>query len=275
LAYRLNERFTDRHVNLSLPSLRVDAMLSEIPWMVNSVRKGGLTLAAEAACEDMRQSIRKRITNQDLLDGVGQAYAAGWNAVKMYFMCGFPGEQQRDLDGIFELAYEVSQLKKRIRGGPAAVTASVSWLVPKPHTPLQWSAMQTADYFHDARRHLAGIAARRRSAVRIKTHRVDRSILEGVFARGDRRLAPVIESAYQKGARMDGWDEWFCHDHWLDAFGETGIDPAFYAHRERSTSEILPWAHITSGARQETLLASYKDMCSSLSQRTDDDTVSL
>ncbi len=261
LAERANDRFRDRHVNISVPSLRVDKMLANIPWMVNSVRKSGLTIAAEAANDDMRAAIRKKVTDGKLIDGVKQAYAAGWNAVKLYFMCGFPGERDEDITGIVHLAHEVSQAKKGIRGGPAAVNASVSWLVPKPHTPFQWAAQKTLDEFHESRKLLARTAAEyRKSAVRVKTHRCERSILEGVFARGDRRLADAIESAYRHGARMDGWDEAFNYDLWLRAFDETGIDPAFYAHRERGYDEILPWDHIGSGPSRSYLEHQYDDV---------------
>lgn len=260
LAERMNERFGPRRVNLSLPSLRVDKMLSDIPWLVSSVRKGGLTIAVEAATQEMREAIRKEVLEGDLIEGIRQAYKAGWNSVKLYFMCGFPGETESDIRGIFDLALQVSHAKRAVRGGPASVNAGVSWLVPKPHTPLQWAPMQTAEYFHEARRILLDAARQRRSAVHIKTHRVDRSILEGVFARGDRRLGRVIETAYRLGARMDGWDEVFDNSLWLRAFEMTGIDPAFYAHRRRDAAEIFPWDHIESGPPRGRLLAQYEDM---------------
>ncbi|MEP0843291.1 MAG: TIGR03960 family B12-binding radical SAM protein [Phycisphaerae bacterium] len=260
LADKVNERFRDRKVNLSMPSLRVDKMLANIPWMANSVRKSGLTIAAEAARDDMRAAIRKKVTDGNLIDGVKQAYAAGWKTVKLYFMCGFPGEREEDITGIVELAREVSEAKRQVRGGPAAVNASVSWLVPKPHTPFQWAGQQTLEYFEHARRLLARAAGAKRSAVVIKTHSPTRSILEGVFARGDRRLAPAIEAAYRMGARMDGWDEAFDYSIWQRAFEQTGIDPAFYAHRERSYGEILPWDHIGSGPARSYLEHQYDDV---------------
>jgi len=247
LARELNERFRDRHVNLSVPSLRVDKALAVIPCLVSSVRKSGLTVAVEAASDDVRSALRKKVTDGDLMEGLRQAYAAGWNSVKLYFLCGFPGERDSDITGIFELAREMSLVKRQVRGGPAAVHASVGWLVPKPHTPLQWAPQKTADYFHEARRLLRRTAAGVRSAVRISTHRVERSILEGVLARGDRRLSVAIEAAWQLGARMDGWDECFRYETWQRAFERTGIDPAFYAHRARPISERLPWDHIAGG----------------------------
>lgn len=267
LAERMNERFAPRHVNLSLPSLRVDKMLSDIPWLVSSVRKGGLTIAVEAASQEMREAIRKEVLEGDLIEGIRQAYKAGWNSVKLYFMCGFPGETESDIRGIFDLALQVSHAKRAVRGGPASVNASVSWLVPKPHTPLQWAPMQTAEYFHEARHILLDASRQRRSAVHIKTHRVDRSILEGVFARGDRRLARVVEAAYNLGARMDGWDEIFDNNLWLKAFETTGIDPAFYAHRPRSPAETLPWDHIQCGPPRASLRAQYEDLLAGCAAR--------
>lgn len=260
LAERLNARFADRHVSLSVPSLRVDRMLADIPAMVSSVRKSGLTVAVEAACDDMRAAIRKKVLDVDLMDGLKQAYAAGWNAVKIYFMVGFPGETEEDIRGIFELARQVSLAKRGIRGGPAAVTASVGWLVPKPHTPLQWAAQRTGDYFHQARLLLRDIQNNTRSAVRVKTHRIERSLLEGALSRGDRRLGPVIETAYRLGARMDAWDETFRYDLWQQAFEQTGVDPAFYAHRERQFDEVLPWDHIAGGSTRANLESQYDDV---------------
>lgn len=270
LARRTNERFTPRRVNISVPSLRVDKMLQNIPSMVNSVRKSGLTMAVEAANDDMRAAIRKLVTDGDLLDGVKAAYKAGWRSVKLYFLCGFPGERPEDIDGIVELARKVSDVRRELGKGPARVNASVGWLVPKPYTPLQWAPQPRAEYFHEARRRMhellrggSGNARGRRSAkgpVRIKTHSVERSILEGVFARGDRRLAGAIEHAYHAGARFDSWDECFRPDLWQRAFEATGIDPDWYAHRERSLDEVLPWSHFHGGGPTDYLARQYEDV---------------
>lgn len=245
LARRVNERFADRMVNISLPSLRVDKMLQHIPWMANQVRKGGLTVAVEAACEDMRRAIRKKVTDGDLFDGVRAAYQAGWNKAKLYFMVGFPGERAADLDGIWEISHAVSQERRKLGKSPAGVTASVGWLVPKPFTPLQWMAQPRFDYFLEAQKRLSRLFRRKRSAVRLRTHRIECSILEAVFARGDRRLGPVIHEAWQRGARFDAWDEMYKDQLWQDAYTATGVDPAWYAHRQRSFDEALPWDHIS------------------------------
>jgi len=268
LAERANERFTPRRVNISVPSLRVDKMLADIPWMVNSVRKSGLTMAVEAAKDDMRAAIRKRVTDGDLLDGVKQAYAAGWRTIKLYFMCGFPSERAEDIDGIVHLSRQVSETRREFGKGPAQVNVSVAWLVPKPYTPLQWAAQPPAEYFHEARRRmvklLAGSGTKRRGPVKIKTHSVERSVLEAVFARGDRRLAEPIEYAYKHGACFDGWDECFKPDLWNNAFEATGVDPAWYAHRERSYEEVFPWAHLLGGPPSEYLRRQYDDLLEKL-----------
>lgn len=264
LAKRANEQFASRKVNISVPSLRVDKMLQNIPWMVNSVRKGGLTMAVEAANDDMRAAIRKLVTDGNLLDGVRQAYEAGWRTVKLYFMVGFPGERESDIDGIVRVAREVSEARREFGKPPGVVNASVGWLVPKPYTPFQWAAQPRAEYFLEARRRMSSILREtqrgRKGPVKVKTHSVERSVLEAVFARGDRRLADSIEHAYRAGARFDGWDECFDHRIWQDAFSATGIDPDWYAHRERPMDEVFPWAHLRGGAPDDYLARQYDDV---------------
>jgi radical SAM family uncharacterized protein len=260
LARRANEQFRARKVNISVPSMRVDKMLANIPWMVNGVRKSGLTIAVEAAKDDMRAAIRKKVTDGNLLDGVAEAWKAGWRSVKLYYMAGFPGERPEDIDGIWELSNQVSQSRRRMGKPPAAVNASVSWLVPKPYTPFQWAAQPRAEYFHEVRRRLGQLARSQRSAVKVKTHGVERSILEAVLARGDRHLADVIEAAWRLGARFDGWDETFDHHIWDRAFEQCGLDPAWYAHRERAPDEVFPWAHLHGGATESYLQHQYEDV---------------
>ncbi len=284
LAERVNERFGPRRVNISVPSLRVDKMLQNIPWMVNQVRKSGLTMAVEAANDDLRAAIRKLVTDGNLLDGVKQAYRAGWRSIKLYFMCGFPGERPEDIDGIVNLSRKVSEARRELGKPAAQVNASVGWLVPKPYTPFQWAAQPPAEYFHEARRRMAALvrdgayrgsssphrdshprrdrkgAGKPRGSIKLKTHNVERSILEGVFARGDRRLADTVEAAYRLGARFDGWDECFKPELWRAAFDRTGIDPAFYAHRERPADEVFPWHHLHGGAPDDYLHRQYEDV---------------
>jgi radical SAM superfamily enzyme YgiQ (UPF0313 family) len=259
LADRLNGRFSPRMVSLSFPSLRIDKMLQHIPWMSSNVRKGGITIAVEAARDELRHAIRKKVTDGDLLEGVREVYKAGWKRVKLYFMAGFPGERDDDISGIWELSLTVSRERQKLGQAPAAVTASVGWLVPKPFTPLQWAAQPGKEYFLDVRRRLMDLKHGRRSAIRIQTHRVEASILEAVMARGDRRLGPVIYEAWRRGARFDGWSETFNNSVWQDAYAAAGIDPAWYAHRERNFDEILPWDHIGLHAGREFLERGYND----------------
>jgi len=266
LTEQLNERFTPRRVSISVPSLRVDRMLQDVPAMVSAVRKSGLTLAVEAASPRLRQAIHKKVTDGDLLDGVRQAFAAGWRSVKLYFMAGFPGETEEDIDAIVDLSRQVSGVRRQLGKAPAAVTASVGWLVPKPFTPLQWAAQPRAEYFREVRHRLRDRVRQQRCAVHVKTHHVERSVLEAVFARGDRRLAAVIEHAYRAGARFDGWDECFDASRWDAAFGAAGIDPAWYAHRERAPDEVLPWFHLVHPkATPEYLRQQYEDLTTALS----------
>jgi radical SAM superfamily enzyme YgiQ (UPF0313 family) len=260
LADRANAAFNPRGVNISVPSLRVDKMLAHIPFMVNAVRKSGLTIAVEAARDDMRAAIRKKVTDGHLLDGVRAAYEAGWRSVKLYFMSGLPGERAVDIDGIWELSREVSELRRKVAGGPAAVTASVGWLVPKPYTPFQWTGQATPEYFHEVRRRLRSLAGSKRTPVRLRMHNIERSVLEAVFARGDRRLGRAIETAWRLGARFDGWDEMFDDAVWKRAFDENGIDIGFYAHRERRFGEVFPWAHLHGGPHDNYLWHQYTDV---------------
>ena len=269
LAARTNDRFADRHVNISMPSLRVDKMLQNIPWMAGSVRKSGLTIAVEAARDTMRAAIRKKVTDGNLLDGLTEAYKAGWRRIKCYFMVGFPGETEDDIRGIYDLSVAMSQARRKLGKGPGDIRASVGWLVPKPHTPFQWAAQPRLDYFQEARRILNGMShGGRHRSVKIATHNPERSILEAVLSRGDRRLADVVERAYKLGARFDGWDEQFNPQRWTQAFEDCGIDPDWYAHRERDYSEILPWDHINSGPRREYLEHQYDDVFTKTGQAT-------
>jgi radical SAM family uncharacterized protein len=260
LAQRLNERFAARHVNLSLPSLRIDRMLQNIPGLVTSVRKGGITIAVEAACGDMRRAIRKKVLDGDLMEGVREVYKAGWRKIKLYFMAGFPGERDADIAGIWELSRAIADERRALRGAPGQVTAAVGWLVPKPFTPLQWMAQPRVEYFRHVRDMLGRLAARGPRCVRLRMQRPEQSILEGVFARGDRRLGPVIQAAWQAGARFDGWEDHFNQSIWRTAFEATGVDPDFYAHRERSFSELLPWDFIGLHLPRAYLESNYEDV---------------
>jgi radical SAM family uncharacterized protein len=242
LVTRMSEVFTPLGVKISLPSLRITEMLKKIPALLEEGRRGGLTLAPEVARDDMREQIRKPINNQDLYDGCREAFRRGWRRVKLYFLCGLPGERPADLDGIVEMAETIARIGKEETGRFAEVTASVSNFVPKPATPYQWNGMQRREYFRWAHKYLRSRVSIR--TVKIKCHDIETSLLEGVLTRGDRRLAPALEEAWRRGARLDAWTEYHRPEIWQETFRDLGIDLDFYVHRTRPVDEVLPWDHI-------------------------------
>jgi radical SAM superfamily enzyme YgiQ (UPF0313 family) len=242
LVQRMSEVFGPLGVNVSLPSLRINNQLRSVPRLMKGARKGGLTLAPEVARDDMREQIRKKIRNEDLYVGCREAFANGWQRVKLYFMCGLPGERQVDLDGIVDMAEEIARISKEVTGRYRDVTASVSNFVPKPHTPYQWNGMQTREYLRWAGHYLRDRV--RLKAVKVKQHSVECSLLEGILTRGDRRVAAGLEEAWRRGARLDGWRECFQPNVWWQAFADLGIDVAWYSQRSRPLDELLPWDHV-------------------------------
>jgi radical SAM family uncharacterized protein len=242
LVQRMHEVFTPLGVNISLPSLRINHQLRSLPKLMQGVRRAGLTLAPEVARDDMRLQIRKPITNDDLFEGCREAFKNGWQRVKLYFLCGLPGERVVDLDGIIDMAEQISAIGKQVRGRYIEVTAAVSNFVPKPHTPYQWNGMQTRDYLRWAGQYLKRRC--RLKAVQVKQHDVECSLLEGVLTRGDRRVAPALEEAWRRGCRLDGWRECFKPDLWWQTFADLAIDTAWYSQRSRPMTEILPWDHV-------------------------------
>jgi radical SAM superfamily enzyme YgiQ (UPF0313 family) len=262
LISRLSAELTPQKVSISLPSLRVDSQLKLLPRLTSEVRKGGITIAAEAGTDRLRQAIRKGITEEHMIEAVKAAYAAGWRQVKVYFMAGLPGETPADIDAIYYLCVRLSNARRDVDGQKGAISASVSWLVPKPHTPMQWCAMPDAEYFLGVRRRLMDLA--RRSPVRFKFHRVERSLLEALIARGDRRVGAAIEEAWRGGARLDSWDENFDYAKWTAACEKTGIDMATYVHSAIPTDRPLPWSHIRSPRGERFLLLEYRRMMASI-----------
>jgi radical SAM family uncharacterized protein len=242
LVHRMHEVFTPLGVNISLPSLRINHQLRSLPRLLQGVRRGGLTLAPEVARDDMREQIRKKIKNDDLFEGCREAFKNGWQRVKLYFMCGLPGERVVDLDGIVEMAERISAIGKEVRGRYVEVTASVSNFVPKPHTPYQWNGMQTREYLRWAGHYLRQRCHIR--AVSVKQHDIETSMLEGILTRGDRRIAPALEEAWRRGCRLDGWKECFKPTLWWQTFADLGIDTTWYSQRSRPMSEVLPWDHV-------------------------------
>ncbi len=242
LVNRMHEVFTPLGVSISLPSLRITHQLRSLPKLMQGVRRAGLTLAPEVARDDMRVQIRKPVKNDDLYEGCREAFKNGWQRVKLYFMCGLPGERAVDLDGIVDMAEQIARIGKDTRGRFAEVTASVSNFVPKPHTPYQWNGMQTREYLQGAGQYMKQRCRIR--SVRVNQHEIECSLLEGVLTRGDRRIAPALVEAWRRGCRMDGWRECFKPAVWWQTFADMGIDPMWYSQRSRVMTEVLPWDHV-------------------------------
>jgi len=242
LMRRLKQALDPLAVHVSVPSLRVNEQLRTVAQLVGNTRRSGLTLAPEAARDDMRARIGKQIRNDDLFEGCRTAFRNDYESVKLYFMCGLPGERPVDLDGIVEMAESISHLGVEERGRPARVTASVSNFIPKPHTALQWNSMQTRDYFRRAHAQLRHKSKVR--SVQIKCHDIEASLLEGVLSRGDRRVGEAIELAWRRGARMDGWSEQLDAGRWWNALQDAGVDVEATLHRAYALDDLLPWDHI-------------------------------
>lgn len=256
LMRRMGAIFNKNNVNISFPSLRISDQLANFPSHLNTVRKSSLTLAPEAATTRLRKVINKDISNEDLFDGVREAYKEGWNLVKLYFMVGLPTETDDDVEEIADLAYKVSSLRKEVKGSYGNVNVAIAPFVPKAHTPFQWEPMVTLKRINDIKRIV--MSKIRRRNIRIKFHKPERSILEGIFARGDRRLGSVILEAWRGGCKFDAWDEYFDYHKWNGAFKRTGIDEQFYLSRNRNEDENLPWDHISSGVMKQFLIVERK-----------------
>jgi radical SAM family uncharacterized protein len=239
-------------LSLSLSSLRVSDQLNLLPGVLSNVRKSGLTIAPEAGTDRLRRVINKDVTNEDLLDGVRAAYAAGWRQVKLYFMIGLPTETPEDWTAIVELCNRVSLARKDVAGGAGKVNVSVSALVPKPHTPLQWDGMAPLDEILTAQRSIR--EQNRRRAVRYRFHDARTSRVEAAIARGDRRVGRVIRRVWSEGGVFQAWQEFFSYERWDSACRAEGLTLEFYAGRTRATDEVLPWDHISVGVEKEFLL---------------------
>ena len=249
--------FAGEKVSFSLPSLRIDSFSIELAHKMQQVRKSGLTFAPEAGTQRMRDVINKGVTEENLLSAVGAAYQQGWKQVKLYFMMGLPTETDEDIIGIADLAKKVVDLYTEIKGRRGVkVTVSVSCFVPKAYTPFQWFGQETLAEF-ERKQQLLKDHIRDRS-IHYNYHDARVSLLEGVLARGDRRLSAVIEEAWRRGAKFDGWSDQFREEAWREAFSVCGIDPAFYNARTRDFSEALPWEHTSPGVSRAFLTAEWK-----------------
>jgi radical SAM superfamily enzyme YgiQ (UPF0313 family) len=241
----LRAYFQDKYVGLSLPSLRVDQQLKLLPKLVTSVRKSGLTIAVEAASERLRQIINKPLKDADLFAAVEAAYEAGWQKLKLYFIVGLPGETPEDIKQIVQLSFELARLRKKVDGKTGQINITVSWLVPKPHTPFGRLGQKPKSYFEQTKKLILDEKRRLRARfLQFKFHDIDRSVLESAIGRGGRECADVIEAAWRAGARFDLWNECFNYDLWQKAFEKFGIDIEAAAQRKFEADEILPWEHL-------------------------------
>ena len=255
-----------KHINISLPSLRIDAFSLDIMSKVQDVKKSSLTFAPEAGSQRLRDVINKGLTKEDILNGAALAFEGGWTRVKLYFMLGLPTETEEDILGIGELSNEIAAVffdtvpkEKRINGKVQIVT-STSFFIPKPFTPFQWARMCTKEEFIEkAYQTKKGIMAQlNQKSIKYNWHEADVSVLEGVLARGDRKLAKVLLKAYEMGCLFDSWSECFHNDVWMQAFEDCGLEPDFYTTRERREDEIFPWDFLDCGVTKEFLLREWK-----------------
>ena len=261
----LIDEFKSAGVNISLPSLRIDAFALDVMSKVQDIKKSSLTFAPEAGSQRLRDVINKGLTEEVILHGAHEAFVGGWNRVKLYFMLGLPTETEKDMKGIAHLAERIAEeyydtVPKEKRHGKVQIVVSTSFFVPKPFTPFQWAPMYTEqDFIDKAKVVKEEIRAQlNQKSIKYNWHKPDVTTLEGFLARGDRRASEVILKAYEKGALYDAWSESFRYDIWKEAFAETGIDIEFYTLRERSTDEILPWDFIDAGVTKEFLIREWK-----------------
>ena len=260
----LIDEFRDKAVNISLPSLRIDAFALDVMSKVQDVKKSSLTFAPEAGSQRLRNVINKGLTEEDILHGAGQAFEGGWNRVKLYFMLGLPTETEEDMKGIAHLAEKIAEryyeIPKDKRNGKVQINVSTSFFVPKPFTPFQWAPMFREEEFIEKAKIVKNEIRSQlnQRSIRYSWHEPDVTVLEGFLARGDRRSSKVILKAYEKGALYDAWSESFRYDIWKEAFAETGVDMEFYTLRERDTDEILPWDFIDAGVSKEFMIREWK-----------------
>lgn len=264
LVYFLIEEFKQQGVNISLPSLRIDAFALDVMSKVQDIKKSSLTFAPEAGSQRLRDVINKGLTEEVILKGAMDAFISGWNKVKLYFMLGLPTETDEDIEGIAilsdKIAREYYTIPKDQRDGKVVITTSTSFFVPKPFTPFQWSAMSTTEEIKRKRRVLSAKLREQLNykSIRYNWHDGDVTLLEGLFARGDRRIASSIYDAYQEGCIYDAWSEYFKNDVWMRVFDKNGVDIEFYTSRERNEDEIFPWEFIDIGVTKQFLWKEYK-----------------
>lgn len=262
----LIDEFKGKGVNISLPSLRIDAFSLDVMSKVQDIKKSSLTFAPEAGSQRLRDVINKGLTEEVILNGSRLAFEGGWNKVKLYFMLGLPTETEEDMKAIPQLANEIAALyydtvPKEKRNGKCQITISTSFFVPKPFTPFQWAGMYTpGDYLARARVVNEGVHAQlNHKSIKYNWHEADVTVLEGILARGDRKIGQALLKVYEKGGIFDAWSEYFDYQRWEDAFAKCGIDTDFYTMRERDLDEIFPWDFIDTGVSKEFLKREWKN----------------
>lgn len=242
----LTDYTNSEHINLALPSLRIDRFNKEVLDKITGVRKSGLTFAPEAGTQRLRDVINKNVTEENVLSSCKTAFEGGYTNVKLYFMLGLPEETLEDIDGIRELAEKVIEVyyknENRQKGKPVSISVSLSTFIPKPFTPFQYEPQATKEIIEERQKHLLSTTPNRK--INISWSKYEDTILEAVLARGDRRVSKAVYEAWKLGCKLDGWHEYFKFDKWAEAFDKCGIDVKFYANRRRSYDEILPWSHI-------------------------------
>ena len=254
----------EKKINISLPSLRIDAFSLDIMSKVQDIRKSSLTFAPEAGTQRLRDVINKGLTEEVILNGAGQAFDGGWQKVKLYFMLGLPTETEEDMKGIAHLAEQIAkryyEIPKDKRNGKCQITVSTSFFVPKPFTPFQWATMcQPQEYINRAKIVKSEIRAQlNQKSIKYQYHEADVTVLEGILARGDRKLCDVIEHVYRKGCIFDAWSEYFDMSAWMSSMESCGVDPDFYTMRERSLDEIFPWDFIDIGVSKKFLMKEWQ-----------------
>lgn len=261
LIKELINKYQEKGVGVSLPSLRVDAFSVDLAKEIQKVRKTGLTFAPEAGTQRLRDVINKGVTEENIIETLTGVFSSGWTSVKLYFMIGLPTETYEDLDGIAELAKKVLSIGRRVKPPevrkPIKVTVSISSFVPKAHTPFQWQGQDSRELLMEKQQYLKE-NIKKLKGVTLNYHDVGVSFMESAFARGGRRLGPVLEAAWRLGCKFDGWSEHFKYDLWLKAFDDCGLNPEFFANRDFGFEEVLPWDHLSSGVSKKWMIKEYK-----------------
>jgi radical SAM family uncharacterized protein len=255
LVQKVSDRYIDKHLSVSLPSLRIESFSADLMEALQTTRRSGFTLAPEAATERMRDIINKPVSTDQLLDTAREIYSRGWTNIKLYFMIGHPSETIEDVQGIIDLCIAVRNEGREAIGKRAQVTAGVSTFVPKPHTPFQWVPCDTIEHIKTKQELLR--SGLRGQGLKLNWNDPRETMLEAWLSRGDRRMASVVHQAWRNGAKFDAWSEHFQYGSWLAAFEEKGLSPEFYTHRERPIDETFPWEHIDSTVRKKFLTEDY------------------